>query len=63
MQIYYSIIKVKRNAMKIWFKNYKRGLCYMLGISTNISNNDLINYVDKISQCFDITMMINSKIL
>ena len=33
----------------------------MLGISTNISNNVLINYVDKISQCFDITMMINSK--
>ena len=35
----------------------------MLGISTNISNNVLINYVDMIksSQCFHIIMMINSK--
>ncbi len=23
-KIYYAIIKVKRNAVKIWFKNYKK---------------------------------------
>jgi hypothetical protein len=28
-------IKVKWNAVKIWFKNYKERLCYMLGISIN----------------------------